>query len=74
MSKIAALALALFAAAANADPATDLTALNTVGEIEWRFADSVAESGPGEERSYLVTAGIYRISNCLRILGCSRNQ
>lgn len=60
MSKIAVLTFALFAAAVNADnPVTDLTALNSVGEVEWRFAGSVVESGPGEERSYLVTTGVY---------------
>lgn len=41
------------------DAAMDLTTMNTVGEIEWRFVDAVADSGPGEQRSYLVTPETY---------------
>jgi len=60
MNRTVVLAFALFAAAVNADnPATDLTALNDVGEVEWRFDDAIAEAGPGEERGYLVTTGVY---------------
>jgi len=60
MNRTVVLAFALIAASVNADsPATDLTDLNAIGGVEWRFADSVAESGPGEERSYLVTTGAH---------------
>jgi hypothetical protein len=60
MNRTVVLAFALFAAAVNADnPATDLTALNAVGVVAWRLDDAIAEAGPSEERSYLVTTGAY---------------
>lgn len=60
MNRTAALTFVLFSVAASADsPVTDLTALNVVGEVEWRFDDAIAEAGSGEERSYLVTTGAY---------------
>jgi len=60
MNKIVALAFVLLASVANADNgAMDLTALNVVGEVEWRFVDAVADTGPGDDRGYLVTPNSY---------------
>jgi len=60
MNRTVALALALIATSANADNmATDLTTLTAVGDVEWRLVDAIAEAGPGEDRGYLVTTGVY---------------
>jgi hypothetical protein len=37
----------------------DLASMNTVGEAEWRFNDPVAEAGPDENRTYLISRETY---------------
>lgn len=62
MKTKAIVAASLVFVSASADPVgtlVDLSALNRVGEAEWRFSDSVAEAGPDENRTYLISRETY---------------
>jgi hypothetical protein len=53
---------ALVFSGASAEPEgtlVDLSTLATIGEAEWRFTDAVAEAGPDENRTYLVSPDTY---------------
>ena len=53
---------ALTFSGASAEPEgtlVDLASMSTVGEAEWRFTDSVAEAGPDEKRTYLISRETY---------------
>ena len=62
MKTITIVIVSLLFASTSAEPvgtSVDLSKLATIGEMEWRINDSVAEAGPGDSGTYLITRETY---------------